>query len=110
MTPTADLAAIPELDAQTEPVLPTFALFARFPVRAESEREAIDAVVTQLTAAEEPFHEIELERRDPDGTWLVVVRFVTVSVDGHTAVVGLDETLRSAGLAPDEVWLASQLI
>ena len=38
-----------------------------------------------------------------------MVRFVLVSVDGHTAVLGLDETLRAAGLSPDEVWAGNQV-
>jgi hypothetical protein len=33
-----------------------------------------------------------------------VARFVTVSVDAHTAVVGVHETLTTEGVAPDEVW------
>jgi hypothetical protein len=106
MTQSPDLAAIDDLE---ETVLPTYELYARFPVQAATEREAIDALVTQLTAAHEPFHEIEAEREDPAGTWLVVARFVIVSVDGHTAVLGLDETLRGAGLAPDEVWAGNQV-
>ncbi|MCU1586953.1 MAG: hypothetical protein JWN31_446 [Frankiales bacterium] len=106
MTQSADLAAIDDLE---ETVLPTYELFARFAVPAVSEREAIDALVTQLTTAHEPFHEITVEREDPSGTWLVAVRFVIVSVDGHTAVLGLDETLRAAGLSPDEVWAGTQV-
>jgi hypothetical protein len=106
MTQSSDLVAIDDLD---ETVLPTYELYARFPVAAAGEREAIDALVTQLTAAQEPFHEITVEREEPAGTWLVVVRFVIVSVDGHTAVLGLDETLRAAGLAPDEVWAGNQV-
>ena len=90
-------------------VLPTYAIFSRFKVQAETEREAIETVVGRLTAAQEPFHEITVEPRDPDGSWLVDVRFVLVSVDGHTAVVGLDETLREAGLSPEEVWAGQQV-
>jgi len=89
--------------------LPTYAVFARFNVTAPSEREAIERVVEQLTAHEEPFHEISAERQEPDGTWMIVARFVLVSVDGHTAVLGLDETLREAGLLPDEVWAGAQV-
>lgn len=106
MTPAVDLDGLPDVD---EPVLPTFALFARFPVLAVSEKDAIETVAASLTTAEEPFHELEVERQEPDGTWLVVARFVLVSVDGHTAVVGLHETLRTAGLAVDEVWADRQV-
>lgn len=89
--------------------LPTFSVFARFKVEAAAEREAIERVVEQLTAHEEPFHEISAERQEPDGTWMIVARFVLVSVDSHTAVLGLDETLREAGLLPDEVWAGDQV-
>lgn len=90
-------------------VLPTFAILARFRVQADTEREAVETVVARLTAAQEPFHEVTAEPREPDGSWLVDVRFVLVSVDGHTAVVGLDETLREAGTAPVEVWADKQV-
>ena len=106
MTAPMDLAALPDID---EPVLPTYAVYARFPVLASGERDAIETVVSLLTAAEEPFHEIVLERLEPDGTYLVVVRFVLVSVDSQTAVFGLHQTLRSAGLGIDEVWAGDQV-
>lgn len=83
-------------------VLPTFALLARF--RLEPGMTATD-LVGRLTSAEMPFHEVAVERVEPDGTVLVEVRFVEASVDGHTAVGGLYETLSAAGLVPDEVWL-----
>lgn len=89
--------------------LPTYEVLARFRSSATTEPEATAEVTQRLTAAQEPFHEVTGERQEEDGTWLVVVRFVLVSVDAHTAVVGLDETLRSAGLAPDEVWADHQL-
>jgi hypothetical protein len=92
-----------------EIVLPTYSIFSRFRVHAASEREAIEAVVARLTAAEEPFHEITVEPQEADGRWPVDVRFVLVSVDGHTAVLGLDETLRDAGVAPEEVWAGQQV-
>lgn len=89
--------------------LPTYAILARFKIMASEEREAVDLVTARLTAAEQPFHEVTVERREGDGAWMVVVRFVLVSVDGHTAVGGLDETLRAADLAPDEVWADQRL-
>jgi hypothetical protein len=90
-------------------VLPTYSILSRFRVEAESSREAVESVVARLTAAEEPFHEVTVEPREPDGSWLVDVRFVLVSVDGHTAVLGLDETLRGAGVTPLEVWADKQV-
>ena len=89
--------------------LPTYEVLARFRSSATSESDAVAEVTRRLTEQHEPFHEITVERQEEDGTWMVVVRFVLVSVDAHTAVVGLDETLRSAGVAPDEVWADHQL-
>ncbi|MCW2544087.1 MAG: hypothetical protein JWM40_1639 [Frankiales bacterium] len=106
MTASLDLEALPDLD---ETVLPTYSVFARFPVLASSGQDAMDTVMSLLTAAEEPFHEITVERQEPDGTWLVEVRFVLVSIDGHTAVLGLHETLRMAGVGADEVWAGEQV-
>ena len=86
-------------------VLPTFALLARFVVEGGAPGDATRHVAERLTAAELPFHEVEVERTEPDGTVLVVVRFVETSVDAQTAIAGLYETIRASGLAPDEVWL-----
>ena len=62
-----------------------------------------------LTAAGEPFDDIRPERAEPDGTWMVNARFVVVSVDSHTAVAGVHDTLRRGGLAVDEVWADAQV-
>ncbi len=102
MLPAAD-------DELADPVLPTYALFARFRQQAADEPTAVRAVVERLTAAEEPFHEVEVERVEDGGLHLIVVRFVLVSVDGETAVNGLHATLVAAGLEPDEVWLDRQV-
>lgn len=93
----------------TELALPTYAVLARFRATGSSSEDAVRSVVTALTDADEPFHEVQVERQEEDGTWMVVVRFVLVSIDGHTAVVGLHETLTAAGLAPDEVWADRQV-
>ena len=85
--------------------LPTFAVLARFRVIADSYDAAAREVMARLTAAEAPFHEVNPERQEEDGSWLVLVRFVLVSVDGHTAVAGLHETLTGAAMLPDEVWV-----
>lgn len=89
--------------------LPTYALLASFTVPGQSASDADRAVVSRLSAAEQPFHEVRVERREDDGSWKVAVRFVLASVDGQTAVAGLHETLMAAGLAPDEVWLDKQV-
>ena len=91
-------------DLGLDVALPTFAILARFREAAGSEEAALAAVTERLTAAAERFDQVALERQDDDGSWLVVARFVTVSVDAHTAVAGVHEDLHSAGLAPDEVW------
>ena len=90
-------------------VLPTFAVLARFRETATSPEEAVRGLVTRLRAADEPVHEVEVEREEGPGTWMVVARFVLVSVDAGTAVVGLTETLAAAGLEPDETWSAGQV-
>lgn len=90
-------------------VLPTFALLASFTVLGETASDADREVVSRLSAAKQPFHEVTVERREDDGTWKVAVRFVLASLDGQTAVSGLHETLTAAGLAPDEVWLDKQV-
>lgn len=106
MTHAPDLAALDALD--DEVTLPTYEVLARFRVPA-GETDAVASVTARLSAAQQPFHEVTVERREDDGSTMVLVRFVLVSVDQHTAVLGLDETLRAAGLAPDEVWADHQL-
>ena len=93
----------------TELVLPTYAVMARFRASGATGDQAVRQVVVALTEAEEPFHEVQVERQEEDGSWMVVVRFVLVSIDGQTAVVGLHETLVAAGLNPDEVWADRQV-
>lgn len=88
-----------------EEVLGTYSLLARFRVPDADEQLAPGQVAQRLTATDLAFHEVDVERVEPDGTVLVVVRFVEASVDGETALAGLFETLSAAGLSPDEVWL-----
>jgi hypothetical protein len=92
-----------------DPVLPTYAVLARFCETAPTGEEAVHAVVTRLAGHQEPFHEVVVERQEGASRWMVVARFVVVSVDGHTAVGGVSETLSQAGLDPDEVWLDAQV-
>ena len=96
-------------DSVDEMALPTFAVLARFQERAATGEEAARSLVARMTLAEEPFHEVRVERQDSDGCWLVLVRFVIVSIDAHTAVLGLSETLTDAGMLPDEVWVDGQV-
>ena len=91
-------------DLPEEGLLPTYAVQARFAEGAEDAEQAEHSVRARLTAAQGLYDDVRVERREPDGTWLLEVRFVVVSVDAHTAVLGVSESLRGAGLAPDEVW------
>lgn len=100
-------APLDNLSDTGEVVLPTFSVLARFRASAPDGPAAVRSVVQRLTAAEEPFHEVSSQ--SDGGDQLVLVRFVLVSVDAQTAVVGLSETLTAAGLEPDEVWAAGQL-
>jgi hypothetical protein len=93
----------------TELALPTFAVLARFRESGATAEDAVQSVVLRLTAAEEPFHEVTVERQEGPATWMVVARFVLVSVDSATAVAGLHDTLEAAALRPDEVWADRQL-
>jgi len=92
-----------------ELVLPTFALLARFRESGPTGEDAVRSLIVRLTEAEEPFHEVEVERQESPDAWMVVARFVLVSVDGQTAVGGLKDVLQQAGLRPDEVWVDRQL-
>jgi hypothetical protein len=89
--------------------LPTYALLSRFRVEQADEHTAVEAVRGRLSAADEPFDDVTVEREEAPGTYYVVARFVLASLDGETAVSGLFETLRAAGLDPDEVWLDAQV-
>lgn len=102
MTLPADLDDLS--DEPAEDVLPTFAVLARFAEQAPDGETAVRQVMTRLGEAEEPFHEVRVERQEDATTWMVVARFVMVSVDAGTAVAGVSETLTDAGLRPDEVW------
>ncbi len=109
MTTTGDDTALdPDLDADDDlaldVALPTYPILARFRETADTESDAVEQVVARLSSAAEPHDTVTVERREDDGTWLVVARFVTVSVDAHTAVAGVHDDLHAAGLAPDEVW------
>jgi len=91
-------------DMSLDVALATYAILARFRETAETEESAVEQVVDRLSSAAEPHDLVTVERREEDGSWLVVARFVTVSVDAHTAVAGVHDDLHAAGLQPDEVW------
>jgi hypothetical protein len=87
--------------------LPTFAVAARFRRAAADAGAAERALRQELTDAQ--YDDVQVERADDDGSWLLRGRFVVVSIDGHTAVTGVHETLHEAGTEVDEVWLDRQL-
>lgn len=97
-----------EDDPQLE-TLHSFAVLARFRRDAESPEQAEAAVRSDLEAVRGLFDDAVVEPREPDGRWAVDVRFVVASIDHERAVDGVHETLRGAGLAPDEVWVAEEL-
>ena len=98
-----ELDGAPDEDGEVR--LPTFVVFARFPEAAPTAEQAEASVRERLTAARGLYDDVRVERREADGTWLLEVRFVVVSLDAHTAVEGVAGTLSSAGLSPDEVWV-----
>ncbi len=93
-----------------EIVLPTYAVLARFRQDAPDGDEAVRLVAARLSAAGEPFQDVLVERQEGPRTWMVVARFVVVSIDGHTAVGGVVETLALSGLDPDEAWVDGQVV
>lgn len=89
---------------EDEPRLPSYevkALFAASGARAEDAEQDVRA---RLTAARGLYDDVAVERQEPDGTWLLQARFVVVSIDAATAVLGVSETLGFAGVSADEVW------
>ena len=89
--------------------LPSFAVLARFRRVAGSAEEAETAVREELAPARGLFDDARVEPQEPDGRWAVDVRFVVTSTDNEHAVDGVHTTLRDAGVAADEVWVAERL-
>ena len=85
--------------------LPTFQVLARLRSDAPDEGAAVQDVEGRLSAVRGLYDEVVVERREDDGSYWVVALFVTVSVDAHTAVVGVHESLQSAGITVDESWV-----
>jgi hypothetical protein len=99
---TAELAEA----APAEVLLPTFEVLARMRSTEEDDGAAVSDVTARLAPVRGLYDDVFVERREDDGTSWVVARFVTVSVDAHTAVLGVHSTLREAGVDVDEVWVA----
>ncbi|MDQ3503697.1 MAG: hypothetical protein M3486_08800 [Actinomycetota bacterium] len=104
MDDAADTALALEESAAVEVALPTFAVLARLRSTAADSAAAIADVIAQVAPAAGLYDDVVIERQEDDGSFWVVVRFVTVSVDAHTAVLGVHETLTGEGVAVDEVW------
>ena len=111
MTPDTAVAPDTELAPETaedvDVVLETVLVLARMRSDAPDEQGAVLDVRRRLDAVRGLFDDIVVERREDDGYFWVVARFVTVSTDVQTAVVGVHETLREAKVTADEVWAAS---
>ncbi len=102
---TLDATAVQVLDElPAEVVLVTVPVLVRMRSHAPDERAAVADVTARLAPVRDLHGEVLVERREDDGSFFVVGRFVTVSVDVHTAVVGVADTLTAAGIAVDEVW------
>ena len=100
------LDAVADLDEMfpAEVALPTVPVLARFRSEAPDAAAAIADVRLRLAPVRGLHDEVAVERREDDGSWWVAARFVVVSVDVHTAVGGVHQTLADAGIAVDEVW------
>ena len=97
-----------ELEAALDAALPTFAVQARFWTDAGSPEQAAAEVHGMVRAASDQPAEVSAGRPEADGRYPVIARFVVVSVDEHTAVAGVHDELRAAGLAVDEVWISNR--
>lgn len=92
------------MTAEADVVLTTVPVLVRLASSAPDARAAVAEVRERLTPVRELFDDVVVERQEDDGSWWVLARFVTVSVDVHTAVLGVHETLAEAGVPVDEVW------
>ena len=113
MTPDAavepDASHAPEHADDVDVVLETVEVLARFRSDADDEPRAVSDVRRRLDGVRGLFDDVVVERRENDGYYWVIARFVTVSTDVPAAVLGVHDTLREAKVAPDEVWAAPRL-
>ena len=100
-------SSAPDVADDVDVVLATVQVLARLRSDAPDEESAVADARRRLEPVRGMFDDIVVERREDDGSFWVVARFVTVSTDVHTAVVGVHETLRDAQVTADEVWAAS---
>ena len=104
MTAAEDAALDLDEVVPAEILLPTFAVLARLRSLAPDAHAAVADVTARLAPVRGLFDEVLVERQEDDGSFWVVGRFLTVSVDASTAVAGVHGTLRGAGIDVDEVW------
>lgn len=104
MTTADAVSELLETDASEVP-LPTFPVLARLKSSTADSAGALADVSGRLAPARGLYDEVRVERQEDDGSFWVLARFVTVSVDAHTAVLGVHESLVEAGVAVDEVWV-----
>lgn len=88
-------------------VLATFPVLARLRSTGLDEAAALADAREQLVPLAGMYDDVAVERREDDGSFWVVARFVTVSVDAHTAVLGVHGALADAAVPVDEIWVAS---
>lgn len=107
MTKDADDAALALTESGPgEVALPTYPVLARLRSIAPDEAAALTDARQQLSPVVGMYDDVTVERREDDGSFWVVARFVTVSVDAHTAVLGVHGALSDARVPVDEVWVA----
>ncbi len=88
-----------------EVVLASFVVMARLPQQAEDEQQALLQARGQLEPVADLYDHVMVERVDPDGTVMVVARFVTVALDVSDAVNGVYAQLSEVGVPVDECWV-----
>jgi hypothetical protein len=103
-----DAALALDETAPVEVALPTFPVLARLASTAPDAESAVADVSRRLAPVAGLFDDVLIERQEDDGSWWVVARFVTVSVDAHTAVLGVHESLSLGGVQVDEVWVTDR--
>lgn len=101
-----DIADAPESVDEVDVVLETVEVLARFRSDASDEDAAVLDVRRRLDGVRGLFDDIVVERREDDGYFWVLARFVTVSTDVPAAVRGVHDTLVEAKVVADEVWAA----
>lgn len=104
-----EIADAPDSADEVDVVLETVEVLARFRSDAADEEAAVLDVRRRLDGVRGLFDDVVVERREDDGSFWVVARFVTVSTDVPAAVRGVHDTLSEAKVVTDEVWAAPRV-